>query len=380
MLGEELGRSPRPLRLDAIEVRYVVLPLISPWRTAYGEDDAIHSVLVRMFSGAHQGWGETTPFYAPTYSPETAGSAYFLLTEHVAPRRVGREIESAPELRDILSPFKGNPCAKAGIETAWWMLLAQVEEKPLHQLLGGKSRRVDAGADFGVQESIDMLLEKIETAFGQGFKRIKLKVRPGWDLDMLRAVRSTCPKATFHPDCTSGYDLSALPFFKAVDELDLAMIEQPLHYNDLYDHAQLQRQIHTPICLDESIKSLRDFELALKLDSCKILNIKYTRVGGLLVAKRLHDLAQEHNITCWVGGMLESAIGAGIDIELATLDNFTYPNDLFPSQRFYRQDLTEPEVVLNPDCTFTPSSVPGTPYEPVMERVEAVTRHKKLIE
>jgi len=380
MLGEELGRSPRPLPIDAIEVYYVVLPLIYPWRTAYGEDEAIHSVLVRIFSGAHEGWGETTPFYAPTYSPETAGSAYFLLTEHFAPRLVGREIESAQELLDILSPFKGNPFAKAGIETAWWMLLAEVEGKPLHQLLGGRSRKVDAGADFGVQDSIDMLLEKIEAALYQGFKRVKLKARPGWDLEMLRAVRSTFPKATFHIDCNAGYDLSALPFFRAVDDLDLAMIEQPLHHTDLYDHAELQRQIRTPICLDESVKSVRDFELALKLGSCKVLNIKYTRVGGLLVAKRLHDLAQEHNITCWVGGMLESAIGAGIDIELATLDNFTYPNDLFPSQRFYRQDLTEPQVALNSDCTFTPSSVPGTPYEPVLERIEAVTRQKKLIE
>ena len=366
------------MRIDTIEVYYVVLPLIYPWRTAYGEDADIHSVLVRMISGEHEGWGETCPFYAPTYSPETAMSAFFLIKELFAPALVDQNVDSASELLDRLHHFKGNPFAKGGVESAWWMLQAAIEGQPLHRLLGGETHRVDAGADFGVQDSYDILLENMQAAVDRGFKRVKLKVRPGWDLEMLQTVRATFPKLTMHIDCNAGYSLKDLPFFKAVDKLDLAMIEQPLFHTDLFDHAELQRQINTPICLDESVKSVRDFDLALKLGSCRILNIKYGRVGGLSVSVRLHDMARDAGIPCWVGGMLESGIGTGIGIELATLSNFTYPNDLFESRRFYRQDLTDPEIYLNPDCTFTPSTLPGTPYKPVLDRVTQRTRHKAV--
>jgi O-succinylbenzoate synthase len=233
---------------------------------------------------------------------------------------------------------------------------------------------VDAGADFGVQDSIDMLLEKIQGAVDDGFKRVKLKVRPGWDLEMLQAVRAAFPHHTFHIDCNSGYTLDDLNFFKQIDKLGLAMIEQPLYHNDLLEHAELQRQIETPVCLDESIESIRAFEWALKLKSCQILNLKTGRVGGLSVAVKLHNMARDAGIPCWVGSMLESGIGAGVLVELATLDNFTYPGDLFPSSFFYRQDLTETELVLNEDCTFTPSQSAGTGYQPVLERVEKAAR------
>jgi o-succinylbenzoate synthase len=224
-----------------------------------------------------------------------------------------------------------------------------------------------------------MLLAKIQDAVDAGFKRTKLKVRPGWDLEMLQLIRQTFPRHTFHIDCNSGYSLDDLPFFLEVDKLGLAMIEQPLFHRDLHDHAELQRRLQTPICLDESITSLRDFELALKLGSCRYLNIKIGRVGGLSKAKKLHDRAEEAGIPCWVGGMLESGIGGGLSIELAGLSNFTYPADLFPSAFFYRQDLTEPEMVLNADCTFSPSTVPGTPYRPVLERVEARTLRRAVV-
>jgi len=367
------------MRIDAIEVYYVVLPLIQPWRTAYGEDADIHSVLVRMVSGDSESWGETTPFFAPTYSPETATSAFFLISDVFAPMLVGRDLSSGADVLAQLLPFKGNPFAKAGVEAAWWMLKADIEGQPLHRLLGGTTRDVDAGADFGVEDSYEILLNKIQAAVNRGFKRVKLKVRPGWDLEMLQVVRSTFPRLTMHIDCNSGYSLDDLGFFKAVDKLNLAMIEQPLFHTDLLDHAQLQQQINTRICLDESVKSVRDFETALRLGSCKVLNIKYGRVGGLSVAIRLHDMARDAGIPCWVGGMLESAIGAGVSIELATLPNFTYPNDLMESRRFYRKDLTEPEIRINPDCTFTPSTVPGTPYKPLVDRIASVTLRRKMV-
>lgn len=367
------------MRVDAIEVYYVALPLKYPWKTAYGEDYEIHSVLVKMTGGDEVGWAETTPFYAPTYSPETAMSAFYCIKEFFAPQIVGRTIESADELNAILSMFKGNPFAKAGVEMAWWMLKARLQRQPLHELLGGTRKRVDAGADFGVQDSIDMLLGNIEQALKRGHKRVKLKVRKGWDLEVLKAVRAAFPDATFHIDCNAGYTLDDLPFFKAVDKLGLAMIEQPLHHDDLLEHAQLQKQIETPICLDESIKSVRDMEWAIRLGSCRYVNIKPGRVGGLQNAVTIHNLARDAGIPAWVGGMLESGIGAGICVELATLDNFVYPGDLFPSERFYQQDLTEPPLVLNDDCTFTPSEVPGTPYQPVQERIDRVTKHYAVI-
>jgi O-succinylbenzoate synthase len=367
------------MHIDAIEVYYATLPLIYPWRTAYGEDTHVHSVIVRMESAGYEGWGESCPFYAPTYSSETATSAFFLVSELFAGELVGQDIATAHELLARLNQFKGNPFAKAAIESAWWLLYAAILGEPLHRLWGGEERNVDAGADFGVQDSYDMLLKNIQVAVDRGFKRVKLKVRRGWDLEVLRIVRSTFPRLRMHIDCNGGYSLSDVDFFKAIDELDLAMIEQPLFHQDLFDHAELQRQIRTPICLDESVTSTRGLELALRLGSCKVLNIKYSRVGGLSVAVRLHDIARDAGIPCWVGSMLESGIGAGINIELATLPNFTYPNDLFESRRFYHQDLTDPEVHMNADCTFTPSAMPGTPYKPVIERLARVAKHKQVI-
>ena len=367
------------MRIDSIELYYVEMPLKYPWRTAYGEDWEIHSVLVKAVSGDHEGWGETTPFFEPTYSPETAGTAFWLLKKVFCPALIGEELETADELNKRLAPFKGNPFAKAGIETAWWSLEAQIQGKPLHQLLGGALEEVEAGADFGIQDSFDMLLGNIEQALKAGFKRVKLKARPGWDLEMLKAVRSTFPNDTFHIDCNSGYTLDDLPFFKEVDKLGLAMIEQPLFHTDLIEHAELQRQLKTPICLDESLTSVRAMEMALRLGSCRYVNIKPGRVGGLANAKAIHDLAMENGIPAWVGGMLESGIGAGICVELASLSNFVYPNDLFPSERFYEQDLTEPALVLQPDYTFKVSDVPGTPYKPAQERIDRVTKQKAVI-
>jgi O-succinylbenzoate synthase len=368
------------MRIDKIDVFYVSLPLIYPWKTAYGEDAEIHSVLLRMVSGEHEGWGETTPFFAPTYSPETASTVFVLNQEVFCPLLVGREFDTPEELLYTLRYFKGNPFAKAAPETAWWDLKARMEGVPLGRLLGASRAEVDAGSDFGVQDTLDMLLGKIQGAIDQGFKRTKLKVRPGWDLEMLRLVRSTFPKHVFHIDCNSGYSLDDLPMFQEIDKLGLAMIEQPLFHRDLHDHAELQRRIDTPVCLDESVTSLRDFELALKLGSCRYLNIKIGRVGGLSIARALHDRARDAGIPCWVGGMLESGVGGGLNIELAGLENFTYAGDLFPSAFFYTQDLTEPEMVLQPGCTFALSTVPGTPYRPILERVEARTLRRVTFE
>jgi O-succinylbenzoate synthase len=362
------------MRIARVDLHWVKMPLIYPWRTAYGEDWDIHTVLVRLQTpeGLHA-WGETTPLHAPTYSPEHTPGVYTTLKEHFAPAVVGQEFDSADELLSRLAAFKGNPFAKAGLEVAWWVLEAKRQGVPLRALLGGSRDSVPVGADFGVQDSLDMLIAKIQTAIDAGYPRVKLKFRPGWDVNMLDAVRSTFPTQVFHIDCNSGYTLADADLFRKVDRYRLAMIEQPLAYDDLIDHAALQRMIETPVCLDESIKCLRDAELALRLGSCRYVNIKMGRVGGLSAAKAIHDLCAAQGIPCWVGGMLESAIGGAICLELATLSNFVYPSDIFPSSTYYRRDVGQPELVLNGPGEMAASSVPGIRPEPDPELLAAQT-------
>ncbi len=365
------------MRIERMDVYYVTMPLLYPWRTAYGVDHEIHSILVKATSGDCEGWSESTPFFAPTYLTESAGSAFHHITEIFAPHIVGHNFDNPAELNARLDTFKGNSFAKAAIEICWWTLQSTVTETPLHRLLGGETREVSAGADFGIQDSLDMLLGNIQRAVDSGFPRIKLKVAKGWDLEMLRTVRKTFPDTTFHIDCNSGYTLDDLPFFKAIDDLELAFIEQPLHYADILDHAELAKQIATPLCLDETIVSVRAAEQAIRAGACQFINIKPGRVGGLYNALAVHDRAKEEGIPVWVGGMLESAVGSSICVELATLDNFTYPGDLLPTSRFYKEDLADPPLELTPRLTFTPFGVRRP--EPNPERLKRQTLRFKSV-
>jgi O-succinylbenzoate synthase len=339
------------MHIDSIDLFHVAMPLIYPWRTAYGEDAAVESVLVKVQSGDLAAWGESSPLAAPCYSPEWAGGVFAVLAKWLAPAVVGREIDSGQALQSRLAHFKGNPFAKAALDTAWWVLQAKRQKTPLHRLLGATRDRVDVGADFGVMDRVEELLPQVAQAVEAGFKRIKLKFRPGWDVPMLRAVRREFPEATIHIDCNSGYRLSDLDLFRRLDEFQLAMIEQPLAHDDLVDHAKLQAANNTPVCLDESITSLDRARQAIELRSCRWVNIKPGRVGGLTNAVAIHDACRDAGIPCWVGGMLESAIGARICVALAMLDNFTYPADIFPSSRFYTRDLGSPalELARGPD-------------------------------
>ena len=362
------------MKIDRIELFHVAMPLIYPWRTAYGEDAAIHSVLCRMTSGSVDGWGESAPFAAPCYSPGWAGGIFAVTRDWLAPAIVAKEIATAEQLHERLKIFKGNPFAKAVLDTAWWSLSSKVSGTPLHVALGATRNEVPVGADFGVMDSLNDLLEQVGRAVEDGFPRVKLKFRPGWDLPMLRAVRNQHPGHTIHIDCNSGYRLNDLPLFQKVDEFELAMIEQPLQHDDLIDHAKLQSQIQTPVCLDESIAHSRQAEQAIGLGSCGYVNIKPGRVGGLTNAVAIHNICRDAGIPCWVGGMLESSTGAALCVALAMLDNFTYPADIFPSDRFYQNDLSDPSLVLH-------KSADGVPHvhafqtlpEPVPERLERLT-------
>jgi len=362
------------MKIDCIELYHVAMPLIYPWRTAYGEDVAVESVLCRMSSGSASGWGESSPLAAPCYSPEWAGGVFATVRDWLAPAVIGREVGSGDELQQMLAVYKGNSFAKSVLDTAWWGLKQQITEQPLHTIWGASRNEVPVGADFGIMDSTDDLLESVGQAVDAGFARIKLKFRPGWDVDMVRAVRRQHPAHPIHIDCNSGYTLDDLPMFQTLDEFDLAMIEQPLAHDDLLDHATLQRQITTPICLDESITSPRRAAQAIAHASGKWLNVKPGRVGGLTNAVKIHDLARDAGVPCWVGGMLESSTGASHCAALAMLDNFSYPADIFPSSRFYHEDLSDPPLELtfatgSPPCITAPDEIPT----PVPERLKKLT-------
>jgi O-succinylbenzoate synthase len=284
---------------------------------------------------------------------------------------VGRTISSGDELQRALAVYKGNPFAKALFDVAWWNLAARIRGLPLHRLLGATRDRVPVGADFGVMDRIEDLLRAVGEGVAQKFPRIKLKFRPGWDLEMLQAVRAQHPHAVIHIDCNSGYRLADLPMFRQIDEFHLAMIEQPLAHDDLLDHARLQAEISTPVCLDESVAHPRHAEQALQLKACRYVNIKPARVGGLTNARIIHDMCRAAGIPCWVGGMLESATGAAVCASLATLDNFTYPADIFPSSRFYREDLAVRPLELTTLADGTPAvEAFGDIPEPDSRRLE----------
>jgi o-succinylbenzoate synthase len=354
------------MKIDAIDIYWVRLPLAFVWRTSYADQHDTDTILVRMESAGQYAWGESCPPYIPAYSAEHTLATFHTLREHMAPRIIGQDLESSRDLLERISFIKGNEFARAALDIGWWVLEAKHRGIPLHRALGGERDRVAVGADFGIQDSLDILLEKIQGAIDQGFPRIKLKFRPGWDLHMVDAVRATFPDFTFHVDCNAAYTPADTDVFRALDRHRLAMIEQPLADDgmSLVNHADLQKRIETPICLDESAQSLAHVRAAIRLGSCRVVNIKMARVGGLTASRDIQALCAEHGIPCWVGGMLESAIGGAICAELATLPNFTYPGDIFPSSYFYRNDIGKPEIVLSGRGEVATSRVPGIAQEP----------------
>lgn len=356
------------MQIDAIELFHVALPLKSPWRTAYGEDQTVETVLIKAESAELTAWAESCPLAGPTYSPEWAGGVFVCLRDWLVPAVLGEWIETGEALQSRLNRFRGNPFAKAAVDNVWWTLRAQRRQLPLHVLLGGTREEVLVGADFGVMDSIEQLLTAVGRAVADGYQRIKLKYRPGWDLTMLRAVRQEFPTERLHIDCNGAYTLDDLDMFCRLDDFSLEMIEQPLTPEDLIDHARLQETIRTPLCLDESIFSLARAQEALDLGSCRYMNLKPGRVGGLTVAKAIHEACAAANVPCWVGGMLETAIGARTNIALATLAECSYPADIFPSERFYAVDLGHPEVRLDKTADGSPMvkplNTPGTGAAP----------------
>jgi len=347
------------MRIERIEVFQVRLPFTAPFRTSFGDTLEQLSIVVKMQSDGAVGWGEADPLFAPIYSSEMSSTAFLVLQEVLAPAVIGRDFSNADELNAAMSFVRGNQFAKSAIETAFWCMCANAAGKPLHQLLGGTRDKVVAGVSIGLQDSPEALVEEARRFLTHGYQRVKIKVKPGKDIAYARAVREAFPDIPLMVDANSAYTLDDVEHLRQLDEFNLIMIEQPLAYDDIVDHARLQAQIETPICLDESIHTPADARKAVELRSGKIINIKIGRVGGFANAIAVHDICQAAGWPVWVGGMMDLGLGQALKIEFATLPNVSLANDIPPSNRFYAEDIVEPAVTLNPDGTHDISSGPG---------------------
>lgn len=361
------------MKINEISIYYVKMPLIEPWKTAYGEQSETESVFVNLVTDGGSGWGECTPAPQPLYNPEFTSGAFEVLKQFLLPEVIGKTISSGEVLQQKLARFKGNKFAKSALDCAWWDAFAQTQGKPLWRVIGGSNQTVDVGADLPILANNEKLMERVKDAVDSGFKRIKLKFGKGNSVEALESIRENFPDLVFHIDCNSGFTLEDLPFFERIDGLGLAMIEQPLAFDDLIDHATLQSKINTPICLDESVTSLHRVRKAVEIGACQWVNIKTSRVGGLTNAISIHDFCAEKGIPVWVGGMLESTTGQGASLALATLSNVQYPSDIFPSNRFYTEDLSTPEIKLSsPPCVTAPEC-PGVGFSPRDEAIQSAS-------
>jgi O-succinylbenzoate synthase len=309
----------------------------------------------------------------PYYSAETTTTAWHIIVDFIAPLVLGRTFTHPDEIFPSLDVIRGHNMAKAAVEMAAWDLHARQQDAPLWRVFGGSRNSIASGVSIGIQDSLEQLADRIEVELAAGYRRIKIKIKPGWDTTAVEMVRARFGDVPLMVDANGAYRLTDAAHLRRLDPFGLLMIEQPLDYDDIRDHAQLQAQLQTDICLDESIHSIRDAEDAIALQACRVMNIKPGRVGGHRQAIALHDLAAASNIPVWHGGMLESGIGRAHNIHLSTLPNFTLPGDIAASRRYYTPDLIDPEIVVCPDGTIGVPNGPGIGVHVVEDRVEAAT-------
>ena len=366
--------------ISAIELREIRLPLIHFFETSFGRTTERRIVLARVVDkdGA-AGWGECTAGEGPFYCDEWTETAWATLARFLAPMVVGKTVESAGQIFSLMKPVRGHRMAKAAVETACWDLEARKAGLPLWKHLEGVNTDISCGVSIGIQNTPAALLEKIETELAAGYQRIKIKIKPGWDVNIIEQVRRQFPNIRLMADANSAYTLSDVALFKALDQFDLMMIEQPLAHNDIFDHAELQKQITTPVCLDESIRSKEDAQHAIGLGSCRIVNLKLGRVGGHSQAKEVERVCRENQIPVWCGGMLESGIGRAHNIAMATLEGFTLPGDVSASSRYWEVDIIEPPVMVSAEGTIAAPDGPGIGFEPNLSRIEKLTVRKETI-
>jgi len=359
------------LTINSIELIEINLPLVHFFETSFGRTYERRIILVRVREkdGA-EGWGEITCGETPGYSDEWTDSAWVTAEKILAPLVVGKEVASAAGIWELMSWVRGHRMAKSGIETACWDLEAKRQGVPLWRHLGGVNKVIECGVSIGIQDSVKQLLEKIRVEVAAGYKRIKIKISPKWDYDVIKAVRKEFGDILLMGDANSAYTLADIDKLRSLDEFDLMMLEQPLAHDDIIDHAKLQAAIKTPICLDEPIKSPDDARKAIKLKSGKIINLKNGRVGGHTQSKLVEKVCRENGIPVWCGGMLESGIGRAHNIAISTLAGYTMPGDVSASKRYWHEDIIEPAVEVSNDGTITAPDAPGIGFEVRQDRVE----------
>jgi O-succinylbenzoate synthase len=369
------------IRIDRITLREIRMPLVHFFETSFGRTTERRIVLVEVSSDGVSGWGEVTCGENPFYNEEWTESAWLILRDYVAPRVLHCDLSSTSESDVLSAHIRGHLMARAGLEVALWDLEARIAGKPLYRHIGGGAHReIPCGVSIGIQDTVPQLLQKIETELTAGYLRIKMKIKPGWDLDVVREVRKRFPGILLMADANSAYTLADATRLKCLDEFDLMMIEQPLAHDEIIDHAKLQAQLKTPICLDECIRSAHQAEQAIAMDAGRIINIKLGRVGGFAEAKRVHDIAQAAGIPVWCGGMLESGIGRAHNIALATLPNFTLPGDVSASKRYWSRDIIQPAVETTPRGTIAVRDEPGFGYELDHKFLHSITVRQESVQ
>jgi O-succinylbenzoate synthase len=370
------------ITIKSVELYPIALPLVERLRTSFGEEPYKAAVLAALHTDeGFVGWGECSAEINPGYSYETVGTALHVLNEFLVPALLGKTINDATEVAGLLSSVRGHPLAKHALEAAVWDALAKANDMSLAQAFaahlptGHASRGyATVGVSIGIQPTVEDTIKIIEKRLGQGYQRIKLKIQPGWDVELARGVRQAYPDILLMLDANSAYTLDDAAHLQQLDEFNLLMLEQPLGYNDIYEHSKLQPQLKTAICLDESIHSVNDFKLALELGACRILNLKPARVSGYTESLELYKLCVEHNVPLWIGGLLETGVGRAANLAFASLPGVTLPCDISATDRYYNPDITEPPFVLGENSTITVPTGAGIGVEVKMERVEEAMR------
>src|SRR5450755_862730 len=367
------------MKIETITLREIRMPLVHFFETSFGRLYSRRILLLTAGCEGVEGWAECVAGEDPFYSSEWIETAWSTIKEYLAPAVVARPLTAAHEVAGLMAKVRGHRMAKAAIENAAWDAEAKQKQQPLWKLLGGTTREIQCGVSIGIQDSIEQLLDKIETEVAAGYRRIKLKVKPGWDVNVLERVRSRWPDIVLSCDANSAYTLDQVEHLRKFDRFKLLMIEQPLWNDDIYYHARLQKELRTSICLDESIVNVRSAAFAVETAACRIINVKVGRVGGFSEALKIHDLCHAHNIPVWCGGMLETGIGRAQNIALSTLENFRLPGDVSASKRYWKEDIIDPEVEVSPQGMIAISDQRGRGYELRKDLIEKLTVRRETL-
>jgi o-succinylbenzoate synthase len=370
----------RAMKIERVVLRQLRMPLVHFFETSFSRTYERNIIIVEVVSEGLSGWGEITAGEHPFYNEEWTAAAWIIAQDYVAPRIVGRELAGAGDVDDLTRHIRGHNMARGGVEAAVWDLQARRNGNPLWKEIGGGAlREIPCGVSIGIQDSVAQLIGKIESELAAGYQRIKMKIKPEWDVGVIRQIRERFPETPLMADANSAYRLGDAGLLKQLDAFELTMIEQPLAHDDIIDHAELQAQISTAICLDECIRTAHHAEQAIRLKAGRIVNIKLGRVGGFGEAKRLHDVCESAGIPVWCGGMLEAGIGRAHNIALATLPNFTMPGDVSASKRYWKRDIIVPEVETTARGTIAIRDEPGFGYEIDQDFLRHVTVREETV-